>query len=81
VSGELLAIAKSGMYNQLLALACLWVAPSRIRKLSVILKPSTLLTFHKLLVRKKYQLLFASTRKARLGPKGPSDESLPQYLR
>jgi putative transposase len=64
----------------LLALASLWVAPSRIRKLAVILKPSTLLTFHKLLVSKRYQRLFTSTRKARPGPKGPNDEIVAAIL-
>jgi hypothetical protein len=64
----------------LLALTSLWIAPSRIQKLAVVLKPSTLLAFHKLLVRKKYQRLFTSTQKIRPGPKGPSDEIIAAIL-
>ena len=64
----------------LLALTSLWIAPSRIQKLAVVLKPSTLLAFHKLLVRKKYQRLFTSTPKKRTGPKGPSDEIIAAIL-
>jgi hypothetical protein len=41
-----------------------------IPKLAVVLGPATLPAFHKLLVRKKYQRLFTSTRKARPVPKG-----------
>ena len=35
------------------------------------LKPSTLLNFHRALVRRKYQLLFSPKRNTKPGPKGP----------
>ena len=37
----------------------LCLRPSRIRKSSVILRPSTLFRFHQYLVRRKYRLLFS----------------------
>lgn len=48
--------------------------PERITKSAIIIKPSTLLTFHQALVKKKYQRLFGSVCKNKPGPKGPRDE-------
>ena len=57
----------------LLGLAFLFLRPHRIPKLSVILKPATLLKFHKTLVDGKYRRLFSSSGRPRKpGPKGPS---------
>ena len=56
-------------------LMALFVRPRRVAKLAAILKPATLLRFHKALVDRRYRRLFSSAgtpRKA--GPKGPSDE-------
>ncbi len=47
------------------------LSPGRIAKAAVIIKPSTLLTFHRALVKKKYQRLFGSGRHGKPGPKGP----------
>lgn len=52
----------------------LFMKPTRFVKSNVILKPSTFLHFHKILVKRKYHLLFSSRRKAKPGPKGPSKE-------
>jgi len=58
-----------------LALTTLYVSPSRIAKLGAVIKPSTLLKFHKMLVDKKYRQLFSSSSHRRKpGPKGPSTE-------
>ena len=38
---------------------------------AIVLKPSTLLNFHRALVRRKYQLLFSPKRRTKPGPKGP----------
>ena len=35
------------------------------------MKPSTLLSFHRALVHRKYRLLFSPKRRAKPGPKGP----------
>ncbi len=59
----------------LLGLATLFVSPRRIPKLGALIKPATLLKFHKALVNRKYSLLFSSsTPRRRPGPKGPSAE-------
>src|SRR2546430_2250613 len=56
----------------LLGLGSLFVSPSRIPELAVILKPRTLFRFHEALKRCKYRWLFSSGGHRRLGPKGPS---------
>jgi hypothetical protein len=58
-----------------LALTTLFVSPRRITKLGAVIKPSTLLKFHKRLVREKYRRLFSSSSyRHKPGPKGPSAE-------
>jgi putative transposase len=57
-----------------LGLGSLFVTPSRIPKLAVILKPRTLLRFHEALKKRKYRWLFSSGDHRRPGPKGPSKE-------
>ena len=52
----------------------LFLDPRRIQRAAVILRPSTLLKFHDLLINRKYRLLFSSGRKGKPGPKGPSPE-------
>ncbi len=54
-----------------LGLGSLFVTPSRIPKLAVIL---TLLRFHEALKKRKYRWLFSSGGHRRPGPKGPSKE-------
>ena len=55
-----------------LGLVTLFMSPRRISKLSAIIKPATLLRFHKALVDRKYRLLFSSVGRPRKpGPKGP----------
>jgi putative transposase len=43
-------------------------------RLAIVLKPSTLLHFHKILTQQKYRLLFSSGRVRRPGPKGPTQQ-------
>ena len=50
------------------------VARKRLRSAAVIIKPSTLLKFHRALVKRKYRRLFSNTDRRRPGPKGPSRE-------
>ncbi len=57
-----------------LGLGSLFVPPSRTPKLTVILKPITLLRFHEALKKRKYRWLFLSGGYRRPGPKGPSKE-------
>ncbi|MCP4387541.1 MAG: transposase, partial [Gammaproteobacteria bacterium] len=58
----------------LLGLWSLFLTPRRILRTAIIIRPSTLLSFHKALVRRKYHLLFSSNRRGKPGPKGPSGE-------
>jgi putative transposase len=58
-----------------LGLTMLFVRPRRGAKLAAILKPATLLRFHRALVERKYRWLFSSARtRPKPGPKGPSTE-------
>ena len=58
-----------------LGLTTLFVSSRRVTKLAVVLRPATLLRFHKALVDRKYRRLFSSTgARAKPGPKGPTEE-------
>jgi hypothetical protein len=50
------------------------LSPRQITRSCIILKPSTLLSFHKALVKRKYLQLFSSLDKGKPGPKGPNSE-------
>jgi len=52
----------------------LFLRPTRLVRSAIVLKPSTLLNFHRSLVKRKYRLLFSSTRREKPGPQGPSEE-------
>src|SRR4030095_1511553 len=59
--------------DRLIAGFCsLWIKPNRLRRVSIALKPSTLLAFHRALVRRKYRLLFSPKQRTKPGPKSPS---------
>ena len=54
--------------------ACaLLMLPSRLIRTAIVLKPSTILDFHRVLRKRKYRLLFSPKRRS-TGPKGPSKE-------
>jgi transposase InsO family protein len=58
-----------------LGLTTLFLGQRRIPRLAVLLKASTLFNFHKLLINRKYRLLFSSSSTRRKpGPKGPAAE-------
>jgi len=64
-----------------LGLITLFVRPRRVAKLAAILKPATLLRFHKALVDRKYRRLFSSAGTRRKpGPKGPTEEIIAAIL-
>ena len=64
-----------------LGLTMLFVHPRRVAKIAAILKPATLLRFHKALVDRKYHRLFSSARTRRKpGPKGPTQEVIAAIL-
>src|SRR5229473_3528894 len=47
---------------------------SRLVRAAIVLKPSTLLRFHRALTSRKYRRLFSSRVRKKPGPKGPSRE-------
>jgi len=51
-----------------------FMRPTRLLRSAIVLKPSTLLSFHRALVKRKYRLLFTPKRRGKPGPKGPSPE-------
>ena len=48
--------------------------PARLARTAIVLRPSTILGFHRTLVKRKYRLLFSPKRRGKPGPKGPSPE-------
>jgi hypothetical protein len=50
------------------------IRPGRLFRSAVVLKPSTLMSFHRSLVRRKYQWLFTPKTRRKPGPRGPSSE-------
>lgn len=54
--------------------------PGRMVKMAIIIKPATLLAFHRTLVKRKYQRLFGSIYNGKPGPKGPRDELIKLVL-
>ena len=55
-------------------LCAAFMRPARLVRSAVVLKPSTILSFHRALVKRKYRLLFTPKRRGKPGPKGPSPE-------
>ena len=48
--------------------------PIRLTRSAIVLKPSTIMGFHRALVKRKYRFLFTPKRRGKPGPKGPSPE-------
>ena len=61
-------------------LCTLMMRPARVLRSAVVLKTSTLLHFHKMLIQRKYRLLFSPKRVRRPGPKGPTKELIDAVL-
>ena len=55
-------------------LCVFFVRPGRLVRSAVVFRPSTLLSFHRALVKRKYRLLFSAKKRGRPGPKGPSPD-------
>ena len=51
----------------------------RLCKIAVVLKPATILKFHKLFVERKYKKLFPNNTKNKPGRKGPSQEIIERH--
>src|SRR5437660_4101182 len=55
-------------------LCTLLMRPARILRSSAVLRPTTLLYFHQMLIKRKYRMLFSPKHGRRPGPKGPAKE-------
>ena len=55
-------------------LCALLMRRGRLVRSAIVLKPSTLLRFHRALIQRKYRCLFSAKRPPRPGPKGPSQD-------
>ena len=64
----------SALDRFLLGFWSLFLNPRHIQRTAIIIRPSTLLKFHDLLKKRKYQLLYTAHKKGKPGPKGPSRE-------
>jgi putative transposase len=64
----------------LFGIGAFWVAPNRLPKIAIGIRPSTLLRFHRALIQRKYRLLFAPRTRQRAGPEGPSKELIAAIL-
>src|SRR5450759_3944561 len=56
------------------------VSPKRLPKIAILIRPSTLLRFHRALIQRKYRRLFTPRARQRSGPKGPSKELIAAIL-
>ena len=64
----------------IVGLCTILVRPARLLRAAIILKPSTILRFHRTLVKRKYRLLFTPKSRGKPGPKGPSPELISAIL-
>ncbi len=55
-------------------LCAIWIRPTRLLRSAIVLKPSTILNFHRTLVKRKYRLLFTPKTHGKPGPIGPTPE-------
>jgi putative transposase len=58
----------------IMGLCAILMRPARLLRSTIVLKPSTILSFHRALVKRKYRLLFTPKTRGKPGPKGPSAE-------
>jgi hypothetical protein len=47
------------------------IRPTRLLRSAIVLKPSTIMAFHRALVKRKYRLLFTPEQRRKPAPKGP----------
>jgi putative transposase len=60
------------MDRVIVGLCAIWMRPARLLRSAIVLKPSTVLNFHRALVKRKYRLLFTPRTRGKPGPNGPS---------
>lgn len=68
------------MDRVIVGLCALVMRPARVLRSAIVLKPSTVLSFHRALVKRKYRRLFTPKTRGRPGPKGPSAELISMII-
>ena len=58
----------------IVGLCAILIRPARLLRSATILKPSTILSFHRTLVKRKYRIPFTPRNRGKPGPTGPSPE-------
>jgi putative transposase len=58
----------------IVGLCTIFMRATRLLRSAIVLKPSTILTFHRALVKRKYRLLFTPKNRGKPGPREPSPE-------
>lgn len=58
----------------IVGLCAIFMRPARLLRSAIVLRPATILSFHRALVKRKYSLLFTPKTRGKPGPKGPSPE-------
>ncbi len=58
----------------LMSMFALLMRPARLAKSAIIIRPATILRFHRALKDRKYRLLFSPNHRGKPGPNGPSEE-------
>jgi len=58
----------------IIGLCAILMRPTRLLRSTIVLKPSSILSFHRTLVKRKYRLLFTPKTRGKPGPIGPSPE-------
>ena len=58
----------------IVGLCAILMRPTRLLRSAVVLRPVTILSFHRALVKRKYHLLFTPKTRGKPGPIGPSPE-------
>ena len=58
--------------RMIVGICAILMRPTRLLRSAIILKPSTILSFHRALVSRKYHLLFTAKNRRKPGPVGPS---------
>ncbi|MCH8099003.1 MAG: transposase [Proteobacteria bacterium] len=66
--------------RMIVGLCAVLMRPTRLLRSAIILKPSTILRFHRHLVKRKYRLLFTPKTGGKPGPRGPSPELVSAIL-
>jgi len=60
----------------IVGLCAILMRPARLLRSAIVLKRSTIPSFHRALVKRKYRLLFKPKNRGKPGPKGPSPEMI-----